>query len=333
VLPKAGWTRASGLLEEYGIPPNDSVSFEDTTRSKLQERFAGFKARASTAVTISALVGFQETQIFFSITLQIVCLITFRKSGLLMSPSVTELVTNGFLVKIIGATGVLPIVLNLCTIRRNQTTIDWFILIPSHCCVSIDVTNWSLANMLTFEPEQLSLSGLGPPACGRVNLIQYCFGDLASIDIFSKWLDRWSLSPYNKVFLSEPVMIVPLVVLIGFATTKFKIFRIKEFVRGDVFEWAVSKLSRDDQGRVQQHHVQSILHGFVAVVACWLLISSIALLIAVSLLMVPVSARRDSWCLGQIIAVAIWVPVLINWLHPLYRMLCPLSRSGYKKLT
>jgi hypothetical protein len=128
-------------------------------------------------------------------------------------------------------------------------------------------------------------------------------------------------------------MIVPLVVLIGFAAMKFKIFRIKEFVRGDVFEWAISRLSRDDQGRVQYRHIQSVLHAFVAVVECWLLISSIALLIAVSLLMVPVSARQDPWSLGQIIAVAVWVPALVNWLHLLYRMCCPFSRSGHDKLT
>jgi hypothetical protein len=299
----------------------------------LQESFADFKARASTAATISALVGFQETQIFFSITLQVVCLITFRRSGLLMSPSITEPVANRFLVKIIGATGVLPIVLNLCTIRMNQTTIDWFILIASSCCVLIAATNWSLANTLTVEPKQLASSDQGPPLCGRVNPMRYCFGELASIDIFSKWLDMWSLTSYNKVFLSEPVMIVPLVVLIGFAAMKFKIFRIKEFVRGDVFEWAISRLSRDDQGRVQYRHIQSVLHAFVAVVECWLLISSIALLIAVSLLMVPVSARQDPWSLGQIIAVAVWVPALVNWLHLLYRMCCPFSRSGHDKLT
>ena len=304
--------------------------FLPRTKTRLPKKLAASKPRPITAATIFALVGFQETQIFFSITLQVVCLITFRKSSLLMAPSVTELAANRFLVKVVAATGVYPVVLNLCTIHRSQKTVDWFILIASSCCVSLAIVTWSFANSLAFEPQQLDMSDPGPKECGHVNRMRYCFGDLASDNIFANWLERWSLTPYNSVFLSEPMIVVPLLVLIGLAVTKFEVFPTKDADQGDI-SWAVSQLTRDGQGYIQQRHLKAVLHFLIAIVEHWLLISSIVLLVAVSLLMVPVVARQDSWSLGQIIAIAVWVPVLVNWLHLLYRKLLSI-RPGYVKL-
>lgn len=285
------------------------------TRARLEEKLTAFKDRASTAATVSALVSFQETQIFFSLTLQVACLITFRKATLLMSPSVIELVVNRFLVKLIGAVGVFPVVLNLCTIRRHQATVDWFILIASSCCVLIAIATWSFAKTLTFKPDQLQESGRGPPQCGNKNPLQHCFGDLTTNTIRGTWLGRYSLTAYDKFFLSEPALIVPLLTLMGLAATKFKRFRVRPYVSGDIFEWTVAQLPQD----TQRNHLKSIFHVLVAILECWLVITSIALLIATSTLMIPVSDRGNAWILGQIIAVAVWAPVLVNWLHLLYR--------------
>lgn len=285
------------------------------TRARLEKKLATFSDRPSTAATISAMVNFQETQIFFSLTLQVACLITFRKATLLAAPSVIELVVNRFLIKLIGATGVFPVVLNLCTLRRNQAVADWFVLIASCCCVLIAIATWSFANTLTFKPDQLTSSTIGPEDCGNTNPLLHCFDDLATHKIMYTWLGRYSLTAYSTFFLNELALIVPLLVLIGLAATKFKTFRTQPYVRGDIFEWAISRLPRDSQRR----HLKLAFHTVVAILECWLVIASFALLLATSMLMVPVSQRGNAWSLGQIIAVAVWAPVLINWLHLLYR--------------
>lgn len=57
----------------------------------------------------------------------------------------------------------------------------------------------------------------------------------------------------------------------------------------------------------------------VAVWEIWLCFSTIMLLVGISLLMVPAVRQQPKWSIGNIIAVAVWVPVFINWLHMLKR--------------
>lgn len=300
------------------------------TKARLEEKLDFFRTRSSTAATVSALVGFQETQIFFSITLQVACLITFRKAKLLMAPSVIELVADRFLIKLIGAIGVFPVVLNLCTIRRHQAVVDWFILIASSCCVLIAIATWSFANTLTIEAHQLMSDGVSPEQCGNANPLRHCFSDLFTEKIIPTWLGPYSLMAYNTFFLSEPAVIVPLLVLIGLAATKFRTFRVLPYVPGDIFEWAISRLPQDSQRR----YLKRTFHTVVAILEFWLTVTSIALLVAASMLLVPVSQRGNAWSLGQIIAVAVWAPVLVNWMHLLYRKSQSLqSTKGTPKLT
>jgi hypothetical protein len=51
----------------------------------------------------------------------------------------------------------------------------------------------------------------------------------------------------------------------------------------------------------------------------WLFLSTVMLLAGISLLMVPVVRQQPKWSIGNIIAVAVWVPVTIKWLHLLWR--------------
>lgn len=236
-----------------------------------------------------------------------------------MAPSVAELVANRFLLKIIGATGVFPIVLDLCTIRCHQTTVDWFLLIASSCCVLVAIATWSFASTLSFIPGQLQDIDTGLPSCGKSNPMRFCFGDLAIVNTYDTWLEDLHLLPYKAVFLSGPAMVVPLLVLVGLAATKFRTIRIREYVRGNVYEWALSRMMGNGQERSRDRYFRKNLPILVTVLECWLVITSIGLRVTISLLMAPVADRQDSWGLGQIIAVAVWVPVLVNWLHLLYR--------------
>lgn len=232
-----------------------------------------------------------------------------------MAESVVDLVANRFMFKVIGACGVFPVVLNLCTIRHHQATVDWFMLVASCCCVLMAIVTWSLANSLSFDPKQLSGSDSGPPECGNNNPLLHCFGEVARTNIFEAWLSKHSLAAYNTVLLSEAALILPLLVLVGLAATKFRTFHVRPYVPGDIFEWLVAKLPRETHRR----HLKGSFHTLVIVLEFWLVLTTFALLIAISLLMSSISEQGNAWSVGQIIAVAVWAPVLVNWLHLLYR--------------
>jgi hypothetical protein len=79
--------------------------------------------------------------------------------------------------------------------------------------------------------------------------------------------------------------------------------------------------SREEPGQRTPYYVlERILDLFLLVAEFWLFLSTIMLLVAVGLLMVPVSHRQPHWQIGQILAVAVWIPVLVKWLHLLYGM-------------
>jgi hypothetical protein len=288
--------------------------FKGTTKvTSWKERFwtriAALKAHRTTAATLSALKDFQEAQIFFSITLNIAFIIALYQSKTrLMAPTVAELVANRFLFKIIGAIGSYPVVLNLCILHHDQRVLSRFILIASFCCLVLAPLTWSLAIATTIESSQLQREDYRFEACGAENPMQHCFGDFAVDKTIEWWSERWSLTVFANVFLSSPPIAVPILVFAGLVAKRTLSLRTR---------------FRSRQERVQRkpyYVLERILDLFLLVAEFWLFLSTIMLLIAVSLLLVPVSYRQPHWQIGQILAVAVWIPVLVSWLHLLYGM-------------
>jgi hypothetical protein len=272
-------------------------------------RVEALKAHRTTAATLSALKDFQEAQIFFSLTLNIASMTALYQSKTrLMAPTVAELVANRFLFKIIGAIGSYPVSLHLCILRHNQRTLSRFILIASFCCLVLATLTWSLAIATTIESSQLQRQDYRFEACGGENPMQHCFGDFAVDKTIDWWSERWSLTVFANVFLSSPPIAVPILVFAGLVTKRTTSLRAR-------FR------SREGPGQRTPYYVlERILNLFLLVAEFWLFLSTIMLLIAVGLLMVPVSHRQPHWEIGQILAVAVWIPILVKWLHLLYGM-------------
>jgi hypothetical protein len=279
---------------------------------RIRTRVAAFKQHRTTTATIRALKDFQEAQIFFSLTLNIASLIALYQSKTrLMAPTVAELVANRFLFKVIGAIGSYPVVLNLCILRHNPRVLSRFILIASFCCPVLATLTWSLAIATTIESSQLQRQDYRFEACGGENPMQHCFGDFAVDKTIEWWNERWSLTIFNNVFLSSPPIAVPILVFAALVVERIPSLR-NCFRPRQKHAYAIST---------------SILSLLLILAELWLFLTTIMLLIAVSLLLVPVSHRQPHWQIGQILAVAVWVPVLAKWLH----RLCGRSKQAVQK--
>jgi hypothetical protein len=289
---------------------------------RIWTRVAAFKQHRTTTATICALKDFQEAQIFFSLTLNIASLIALYQSKTrLMAPTVAELVANRFLFKIIGAIGSYPVVLNLCILRHNPRVLSRFILIASFCCLVLATLTWSLAIATTIESSQLQRQDYRFEACGGENPMQHCFGDFAVDKTIEWWSERWSLTVFAKVFLSSPPIAVPILVFAALVVERTPSLR-------NCFRPRQKQKQKQKHIRMTPYNIlASILSLLLILAELWLFLTTIMLLIAVSLLLVPVSHRQPHWQIGQILAVAVWVPVLAKWLH----RLCGMSKQAVQK--
>lgn len=152
--------------------------FKPGTKLAMKGKLKKFREQRNVLATVPALVDFQETQIFFSITLQIVCQVALTKAEKLEATNVGELVANKFLIKAIGVAGIYPVVLTLCTLYRQKQFLDWFILLASFCCVLIATVTWSQAMSVSISLNQL-LTDHVPKDCGPTNPMQYCISPVA----------------------------------------------------------------------------------------------------------------------------------------------------------
>jgi hypothetical protein len=285
------------------------------------------KRRKVQDATVSALADFHETQIFFSITLQVVCQVALSKAEKLEAKTAGELVANQFLIKAIGVAGIYPIVLNLCTMYRQKQFLDWFILSASLCCVVMAVATWSLAMSGPILPYQfLKDDSLTSQNCGPGNPMNFCISPVALHQVYEWLLKGRSLTVFDRVFLGAPAVAMSLVAFVALLVTRIEKFRgdCENSCKVNFFRWLLEKDQQDvpkdaSPKDIQPSRLERAFYALVAVWEAWLFLSTLMLLTAISLLMVPVVRQQPKWSIGSIIAVAVWVPVTIKRLHTLWR--------------
>lgn len=308
--------------------------YKPHAKSGLKTKLERFEKRRDIVATVPALVDFHETQIFFSITLQVVCLVALTKAEKLEATTAGELVVNQFLIKAIGAAGIFPVVLNLCTLWRNKPILDWFILSASSCCVLIAAVTWSQAMSVSIDADQLVTGDLRPPfECGYENPMRYCVSPVALSQVYDWLMKRMSLSIFDRVFMSGPEIAVSLLALIALVATRIRLFRVShtDDGKGNVFEWALPEATQPPSEYTRLSHLTQILYILATVCEAWLCLWTVILLAGIGFLMVPVVHLQPHWSIGNILAVAVRVPVFVKWLHLLYRKYCLLRKLIYFK--
>ena len=296
--------------------------FKPNTKCAMKGKLKNFREQRNVLATVPALVDFHETQIFFSITLQIVCQVALSKAEKLEAQIVGELVANQFLIKAIGVAGIYPVVLNLCTLYRQQQFLDWFILSATFCCVLIAAVTWSQAMSVSILPSQILMDNVQPPpGCGPKNPMQFCISPVALHQAYEWLLERRSLTLFDHVFLSGAPVALSLFAFLALVATRIEKFRgnCTKGCKVNVFQWLREEDLRRRPEGAQSSHPEQAFYALVAVWEIWLCFSTIMLLAGISFLMVPVVRQQPKWTIGNIIAVAVWVPVFIKWLHLLWR--------------
>ena len=302
--------------------------FKANAKGAMKGKLRRFRNQRNVLATVPALVDFHETQIFFSITLQIVCQVALSKAEKLEAKTAGELVANQFLIKIIGAAGIYPIVLNLCTLYRQQRFLDWFILTASSCCVLMAVVTWSQAMSVSVLPYQLLTDDdQPPPGCGPANPMRFCISHVALHQVYDWLLKGRSLTLFDRVFLSGPPVALSLFAFLALVATRIEKFpgNCTKGCKVNVFQWLREEDLRRRPEGAQSSRPEQAFYALVAVWEIWLCFSTIMLLAGISFLMVPVVRQQPKWTIGNIIAVAVWVPVFIKWLHLLWRKYCLLD--------
>ena len=301
--------------------------FKPSAKLAMKGKLKKFRKQRNVLATVPALVDFHETQIFFSITLQIVCQVALTKTEKLQARNVGEFVANQFLIKAIGVAGIYPVVLNLCTLYRQKQFLDWFILSASSCCVLLAAVTWSQAMSVFILPNQrLMDKGPVPQDCGPKNPMKFCISPVALHQAYEWLLELRSLTLIDRVFLSGAPVALALFAFLALVATRIEKFpgNCTKDCKVNVFQWLREEHLRRRPEGVQPSYPEQAFYALVAVWEIWLCLWTIMLLAGISLFMVPAVRQQPKWSIGNIIAVAVWAPVFVKWLHMLWREYCVL---------
>lgn len=262
------------------------------TAERISKRIT---SRKQTDTLVTALLDFQKSQLFFSAALQVACLYAVYTPAILSARTFRELESGFLLLTLVGVSGVYPVALNLLSIRAGRKKPDLFTFLLTICAVALASANWLLSASSTMEQAQLAQDGFNPLSCGGMNPQKYCVRPNYTI---AKYLEIDTA----VVSWQTAALIVPCLAVIYVGIDKY------------TTAW-VPRLSGPT---ATMANLVLKLGSFIMQI--WLIFGVAALLGVVSYITSDKSiSARDKWSLGQIIAVAVWVPCIVEWLRKVFR--------------
>lgn len=241
------------------------------------------------AALVTSLYDFQKTQIFFSVTLQITAMITTVDTSWLDATTIPELKIGILMFEIVGSMGIFPLALNLITLSRHKGSLDRFISVASTIAMFLACGPFLTIVVGNWKPGKLKQAGFDPVECGRLNPLQHCIGGVALTN-FNGVLARSSGEKWMRL------LVVLILLLIGAVLLLFELIPCI---------WHRSLISGCRQRTWTRLRCISPLIEFVLVCANCSTLSTLYKLT----IQIPLA----EWSLGQCLAVAIWVPFLVDF--------------------
>ena len=261
------------------------------TAQRITKRITSVK-QIDTLVT--ALLDFQKSQLFFSMALQVACLYAVHNPAIIAARSPKELQSGLLLLTIVVVSGVYPVVLNLVALGLGKKKSDRFTFILTVGAVILASANWLLSASTTIKPSQLMQDGFNPVSCGGINPQLYCMrpgqtvARILSEDAHHSVGASWQAAG----------LVFPYLAIIYAGTEKYIIAMIRRL-----------------SGKTATA-VNFVLKVALSIIQIWLFFGVTALVLEVSLILhIKEITARDKWSLGQIIAVTVWVPCVVQWLY------------------
>jgi hypothetical protein len=280
----------------YHLTHRDGHGSAKAIAERISKRFTSKK---QTDILVRALLDFQKSQLFFSAAIQAACLYALYNPAKLSARSPRELDVNLTMLILVGVSGVYPVALNLLSIRSGKKKPDLFTFLLTLCAVALASANWLLSASTEFEPEQLAQDGFNPKSCGGMNPQQYCVRPGQTVAI--------GLGINTSVVSWQTVaLIVPYSAVIYVGVDKYITALLPSLpgTTATAAKWILK--------------VGSFL------IQIWLIAGVVALLAAVgSITSLKFITAQEKWGLGQIIAVAVWVPCIAEWLRMVFRKTPP----------
>ncbi|KAK4580047.1 hypothetical protein LTR86_000249 [Recurvomyces mirabilis] len=291
-------------------------------------------AKGYSDALVSALVEFQKAQVFFMLSVQIAILVALHNPSYIEAKNWQALWNNFGILYSLAFGGCLPVLFVLLMLRIAGKK-EFYTLLVTLCSVALSSATWFVAwfrapdpNTSIAEPESPM-----PDQCAGVAPIKYCY----SGNIY--------YNATENAVKAVPMLVFCFVVLVCLMLDQVAVFTIRtqsgESYKGTCFQWlrhAIVRLpvcenyDRGAEGRPKWMRVLGldtsgrtlrVVHGF-------LLFATECAFVALNMVLISDYAHlltkgndfrsldTSSWSLGQIIAVTIWVPVLIEYVWQAY---------------
>ena len=243
---------------------------------------------------VTALLDFQKSQLFFSVALQVACLYAVHNPAILAARSQRELQSGMLLLTIVGVSGVYPVVLNLLTLSLGKKKLDLFTFVLTVCAVILASANALLSAPAVMKPSQLLQDGFNPVSCGGINPQQYCMSaDQTVIKLLTQGFHYSGAATWQAFGL-----IFPCLAIIHAGTEQF-------------ITATIERLS----GKAATA-ANLVVKVVLFIIHVWIFLGVGVLMYLVGdIIQIREITAQDKWSLGQIIAVTVWVPCVVQWLY------------------
>jgi hypothetical protein len=274
-----------------------------------------------THALVVALQEFQKTQVLFLLALQIVSLLALDHSSWLEAPTPMQVYYNAVFMMMLSTAGIYPIALGLTMLRRNKgddkkdstaarkdkDELEGLVLLLSLACIGVSSATWYRSSHIKLNAGQLQQEGINLEDCGDINPLRYCMGSGSSLasegltqDIFSRqWLSVGPLCV--ALYLTIEAALPPLVRhgLIPVPSWLKKVPQAAKHRLRNIPSWTWTFLNT----------------LFILGIDAWLLLGNVLIFGNVYIIWKEPFDDGKVWTIGQVIGVAVWVPVFLEWIY------------------
>ncbi|KAK4499216.1 hypothetical protein PRZ48_009729 [Zasmidium cellare] len=279
-----------------------------------------------------AITEFQKAQVWFMLAVQVAALIALNNQEYFEATTWQQQRNNIGIFYDLALGGCLPVLL-IELILREAHKLEGYILIISACCVGLSASTWIITSNVDngYAPEDLTHNG--PSACAGLVPSAVCYED--------DWFYKSSASSEGT---GLAMVIFSLIVQACIILDKFRVFSHGEQgSRRNPYELVRDKFfgSRKNQDKTDVFEVSrnsltrlrsSNSHKYAHVIGKLIIVAAEIALLCLTLRQLKdfarvfgigkiddyVAVNKTSWKLGQIIAVAVFMPPVVEYIWDCY---------------